>query len=177
MNEERRIYVASLTDYNAGILHGKWFDLDDFADLEGLQEAINVMLKESPIMKETGALAEEYVIYDHMGFHALIWEYMPLIEVWEIYSLLEEHADNEDALMAYVRWTGDTLADAVDNFEDCCQGEWDSEEAFVEDLLEDSGMLSELPDWAQQYFDMEKYTHDLFMTDYVYIDGFVFRNC
>ena len=177
MSEKRRIYVASLTDYNSSILHGKWLALDDFTDLEDLQEAVNAMLKESPTMKETGALAEEYVIHDHEGFHGLIGEYTPLAEVWEIHSLLEEHSDNEDALMAYVSWTGDTLADAVDRFENCYQGEWDSEEAFVEDLLDDSGMLSELPEWARPYFDVEKFTSDLFMTDYVYTDGFVFRNC
>jgi len=176
MYKERRIYVTSLTDYNSGILHGKWFDLDDYADLEALQEAVNAMLKESPTMKETGALAEEYAIHDHEGFYDLIGEYSSLSDVWEIHSLLEEHADNEDALIAYVSWTGDTLADAVDRFEDCCQGEWDSEEAFIEDLLDDSGMLSELPEWARPYFDVEKFTSDLFMTDYVYIDGFVFRN-
>lgn len=27
-----RIYVASLSDYNASVLHGAWFDLDDFTD-------------------------------------------------------------------------------------------------------------------------------------------------
>ncbi|WP_298993213.1 antirestriction protein ArdA [uncultured Desulfovibrio sp.] len=176
MSEERRIYVASLTDYNSGILHGKWLTLDDFTDLEDLQEAVDNMLKESPIMKETGALAEECAIHDHEGFHGLIEEYSSLSDVWEIHALLEEHTDNENALIAYVNWVGGTLADAVNRFDACYEGEWESEEAFAENLLEDTGVLSSLPDWAQQYFDMKKYSRDLFMTDYVYTDGFVFRN-
>ena len=177
MSEERRIYVASLADYNSGILHGKWLDLDDFADLEGLQEAVKAMLKESPIMKETGELAEEYAIHDHEGFHGLIEEYTPLAEVWEIHSLLEEHADNEDALLAYVDTFGGSLADAVGGLDDCYEGEWDSEEAFADNLLEDTGMLSSVPEWAQPYFDVSAFARDLFMTDYVYTDGHVFRNC
>lgn len=176
MSEERRIYVASLTDYNSGILHGKWLALDDFADLEALQEAVDNMLKESPTMKETGALAEEYAIHDHEGFHGLIEEYSSLSDVWEIYSLLEEHSENEDALVAYMSWTGDTLAEAVERFEDCYEGEWDSEEAFADNLLEDTGMLSSVPEWAQPYFDVSAFARDLFMTDYVYTDGHVFRN-
>lgn len=177
MSEERRIYVASLSDYNSGILHGKWLDLTDFADLEDLQEAVNAMLKESPTMKETGALAEEYAIHDHEGFHNLIGEYTPLAEVWEIHSLLEEHADNEEALLAYADYTGYSLFDAADYFESRYAGEWGSEEEFAEDMLEDSGMLSELPEWARPYFDIERYTRDLFIEAYVFVNGFVFSNC
>jgi hypothetical protein len=39
-----RIYVASLSDYNAIILCGEWFDLDAY-DAEELLGAIHAMLK------------------------------------------------------------------------------------------------------------------------------------
>lgn len=35
-----RMYVACLASYNNGVLHGEWFDLEDFEDAVGLQEAI-----------------------------------------------------------------------------------------------------------------------------------------
>lgn len=38
-----RIYVASLSDYNAGELHGIWIDVDQM-DAEDMQEEINKML-------------------------------------------------------------------------------------------------------------------------------------
>lgn len=39
-----RIYVASLSDYNAGILHGTWIDFDQLTDLDDLRAAIAAML-------------------------------------------------------------------------------------------------------------------------------------
>lgn len=35
-----RIYVACLASYNNGVLHGAWFDLEDFADAEELHEEV-----------------------------------------------------------------------------------------------------------------------------------------
>lgn len=35
-----RIYVACLASYNAGRLHGKWFDLEDYGDADDLQDAV-----------------------------------------------------------------------------------------------------------------------------------------
>ena len=46
-----RIYVASLSDYNAGILHGTWIDFDQLTDLDDLRAAIATMLATSPTAK------------------------------------------------------------------------------------------------------------------------------
>ena len=47
-----RIYVASLADYNAGRLHGRWIDADQ--PIEVIREEIAEMLTESkePIAEE-----------------------------------------------------------------------------------------------------------------------------
>ena len=54
MSDEFRIYVASLTDYNAGILHGAWLDFDDFESADEVKEAIDDMLKASPTALVSG---------------------------------------------------------------------------------------------------------------------------
>ncbi|WP_435634328.1 antirestriction protein ArdA [Pseudomonas solani] len=36
-----RMYVACLASYNNGVLHGEWFDLEDYVDAADLQAAIN----------------------------------------------------------------------------------------------------------------------------------------
>jgi len=56
-----RIYVASLSDYNAGRLHGGWFDAD--REPEKLEKEIGFMLACSPEL-----IAEEWAIHDHEGF-------------------------------------------------------------------------------------------------------------
>src|ERR1700722_1252880 len=56
-----RIYVASLSDYNAGRLHGEW--LDAAQDPEAILAGISAMLAASP---EPGA--EEWAIHDYEQF-------------------------------------------------------------------------------------------------------------
>lgn len=56
-----RIYVASLSDYNAGRLHGAWIDADQEA--EELHGAVAKMLAAS---REPGA--EEWAIHDYQDF-------------------------------------------------------------------------------------------------------------
>jgi UDP:flavonoid glycosyltransferase YjiC (YdhE family) len=46
-----QIYVASLSDYNAGILHGKWIELEGKTTDE-IQKEIEQILAESPLRQE-----------------------------------------------------------------------------------------------------------------------------
>ena len=55
-----RIYVASLSDYNTGRLHGRWIDASQPAD--AIREEIALMLAES---KEP--IAKEWAIHDYGG--------------------------------------------------------------------------------------------------------------
>ena len=41
-----RIYVASLTDYNAGDLEGTWIDLEDMSDGEDVMTTISEFLED-----------------------------------------------------------------------------------------------------------------------------------
>ena len=43
--DQYQIYVASLSDYNAGILHGKWITIED-KDIDDIQDEINQILAE-----------------------------------------------------------------------------------------------------------------------------------
>src|SRR5713226_1168914 len=70
-----RIYVASLSDYNAGRLHGAWIDVDQ--DDEQIWEELNAMLARSP-----EPMAEEFAIHDYDGFGPLqLGEYERIDEV------------------------------------------------------------------------------------------------
>ena len=54
--ESPRIYVASLSDYNAGRLHGRWIDATQSADT--IREELSQMLAESQ-----EPIAEEWAIH------------------------------------------------------------------------------------------------------------------
>ena len=49
---------------------------------------------------------------------------------------------------------------------------YDDEEDFAYRIVEE---CYDLPEFAKTYFDYEKFARDLFMCDYWFDDGFVFR--
>lgn len=61
---EPRIYVASLSDYNNGYLHGRWIRATQTS--EHIYDEIQQMLATSP-----SPSAEEWAIHDHEGFATL----------------------------------------------------------------------------------------------------------
>jgi len=74
----------------------------------------------------------------------------------------------------YYKW--EEWQDWISDFEDAYSGEWNSEQEFAEDLAINTGLLDGVPDHIQIYFDWEKWTRDLFMTDYWSYDAYIFRN-
>lgn len=60
------IYVGSLLDYNAGLLHGEWID----ATLPPSRVLARIadLLARSPTTRRTGEPAEEWAILDSEGF-------------------------------------------------------------------------------------------------------------
>lgn len=152
-----RIYVASLSDYNAGRLHGEWIDAAQ--ELEDLEESVQAMLARSPTPG-----AEEYAIHDYEGFGPLhIDESLPLSSVARLAAGIEEHG------AAFSAWahTLDSvhLGDYLDRFDGFYVGTFESATQFAEHELEAWGIdLDEIgPEPLRPYirFDMEAYARDL----------------
>ena len=164
-----RIYVASLSDYNAGRYHGIWIDLEECNfDPDIVQEKIDKMLEDS---KEE--VAEEWAIHDYeMPFP--VDEATNLETLCEIAEKVDEHGE---AFAAYVKYVGIEYLDP-EEFEEKYQGEFDSQEDFAESLFNQSFRV---PESIQNYIDYEKYAHDLFSDEFFSIDSknhtvFVFSN-
>jgi antirestriction protein len=67
----------------------------------------------------------------------------------------------------------------LEEVEEAYQGEFDNMTRFAEQLVDDCGMLSEMPDNLQMYFDYEKFGRDLVWSGDYWFDednGFVFRS-
>ena len=134
-----RVYVACLASYNAGRLHGAWFDLDDWQDADDLSEAVkekvlltspypNVMVEciacggdginpneSDSICKTchgTGEVlsAEETAIHDFEGFpDGSVGEYTSFDKLYEIRERIAE-AEEE---------FGDDGQEILEAFEHC----------------------------------------------------------
>lgn len=94
-----RIYVASLSDYNAGRLHGVHIDLP--TDEDEVWEKIRKMLRESPEAKAGYGPAEEFAIHDYEGFHSYrIHEFESISSVVKIANFLDQFGEAGAAWLA-----------------------------------------------------------------------------
>jgi antirestriction protein len=147
-----RIYVASLSDYNNGILHGTWIDAT--SDIDTMQDDVAEMLRISPTAHRYGDPAEEWAIHDYEGFGELQLSEVDSIEyIARIASGIERHG------LAFAAWASEINSDPeqLDQFEERFQGEWESVEAYAENLLEEMGapkVIDEAPEWLQPYLDL-----------------------
>ncbi len=142
--EPPRIYVASLSDYNNGRLHGAW--LDAAQPVEKLHEQVHEMLERSP-----EPLAEEYAVHDYDGFRGYQpAEYDSLSRVSKIANGIVEHGP------AFGAWAEhcDEEDGQLDRFDEAYRGEWASLVGYVDELLDDLGasdVLEQVPAWLQPY--------------------------
>ncbi len=157
-----RLYVASLSDYVAGRLHGEWLDADQEPD--ELEAAIQQMLVRSPAAQE-GEAAEEWAIHDYEGFFGLrLDEYEDLRTVRRVARGIVEHGEVYALFAGYASLDDLDFLDAA--MHDSYLGAWDSMEAFAEHVVDDMGVeayIENAPDSYRRYLkvDTEQLAHDL----------------
>ncbi len=151
-----RIYVASLSDYNNGRLHGAWVDANQ--DFQAIWDDIGEMLAESRYDP-----AEEHAIHDSSGFGAYrVDEYESIEDVSRIGRGIAAHGLAYAAFAAHLdpaEW------DKLDDFDDHYRGQWASKAEYAEQLLDDIGIdLENLgPEMLQPYIsvDLDAFARDL----------------
>jgi antirestriction protein len=153
---EPRIYVASLSDYNAGRLHGKWMSANQTT--EDLEEEVQAMLA-----KSREPHAEEWAIHDYEGFGPLhLSEYESIVHVSALGRGIVEHGP---AFAHWAYYLGSAGWDDLERFEDAYLGNWASMEEYAEQLLDDLGIDVDALglDHLQSYisFDLESFARDL----------------
>ena len=168
---EAKVYVGTYAKYNNGSLSGAWLDLSDYSDKEEFYEACRELHKD-----EEDA---EYMFQD--------WENVPeglIDESWisenffALRDAVEDLSDTEqEAFFVWCNYKSHDLGeedadDLVRDFRDEYQGEYDDEEDFAYEIVEE---CYDLPEFAKTYFDYKQFARDLFMCDYWFDDGFVFR--
>jgi len=151
-----RIYVASLSDYNNGRLHGAWINADQ--DFEAIGDEVGEMLANSRYDP-----AEEYAIHDYEGFGAYrVSEYESLKDVARIGRGITEHGL---AYAAFAASLDPGEGRRLDDFEEQYRGHWGSTEEFAEELLRDMGIeLDDIgPEILQPYIrvDLEAFGRNL----------------
>lgn len=148
-----RIYVASLTDYNNGVLHGRWIEANE--DTDAMHTEVVAMLRSSPTARQYGEAAEEWAIHDYEGFGELrLAEYDSLSHIAKIAAGITLHG------LAFAAWAHHVNSDdeLLDQFEERYQGEWESATAYADDLLDQldaDRVVAETPEWLQPYLSID----------------------
>lgn len=157
-----QIYVASLSDYNAGLLHGAW--IEAAVEDEELWGSVNAMLAASPTAAHEGLPAEEWAIHDYQGFGSFhLNEYESLSTVASVARGIALHGQ------AFSAWAAEGLAapDELARFEESYLGEWSSAESYAESLIDDFGIMVQVervvPEGLRPYvvFDVAGFARDL----------------
>jgi antirestriction protein len=129
------IYVASLSDYGAGRLHGEWIELDADTEPRDVWQCIEAMLAAS-----LDPDAEDFAIHDYEGFGPMrLGEWDQVERVVFLARLIAEHG--ETAVGAFASdVVGENYDFTADDFCDAYRGEYDSPEEFAQELVIDAGL-------------------------------------
>ncbi|MDL2257101.1 antirestriction protein ArdA [Bacteroidales bacterium OttesenSCG-928-I14] len=169
---EARIYVGTYAKYNNGSIFGEWLDLSDYSDKEEFYDACRKLHsdEEDP----------EYMFQD--------WENIPealISESWisdNLFEIIEAISDlSESNQEAFFIWLDNgscnldrnDIHQLIDSFQDDYQGVYQTEEEYAYEVVE---QCYDLPEFALRYFDYDSFARDLFISDYWFEDGHVFRN-
>lgn len=186
---EPSVWIGCLACYNDGRLVGEWFPAESAGDVT-TQQVHDV--GNGPTVNAGGYVGmgwdesphEELWIFDHEGM-PIRGECSPMeAQKWgELIDSVDEW--QRSAFLAWVAngdycHGGDGMPD-VSDFEDSYAGEWDSFREYAENLADDIGLLSEVPDELAAYFDWDAWTRDLAF-DYSTATApnggvYVFRSC
>ncbi len=153
--DNAQVYIACLSAYNNGFLHGSWVDASE--GIEHVRECIKEILSSSPVAEE----CEEWAIHDFQGFgNYKVDEYHNLDELCEVAQFLKE-CDKFPAEV--VSWLIDDygIEGAKERMEDDYIGEFDSTGDLAYHYAEETGLLDGVHKSVAMYFDYEAFGRDL----------------
>ena len=148
MCEEIRIYIADLSAYNNGKLHGVWINATD--ELDDIQDQINDMLSKSP-----EGFAEEYAIHDYEGFSGYsLGEYEGIESAHNVACFIEEYPEIGGELLDHFSDIDEARKAADENYCGCYKSLAD----YAEELTDQT---TQIPESLTYYIDYEKMGRDM----------------
>jgi antirestriction protein len=169
VKSESRIFVTDYASYNEGsqFKHGHWIDLDQFSDVDELQEYL------SNHFKDAGISDPEIMITDFEGFpkkfYSESFDSSLMGELFEYFEIVD-NCHEPEAMAAFI----EVGYDASD-FDEAYAGKFDSDEDFAQDMADQLGSVDENAAWPNNCIDWEYAAREL-MYDYFEVDGYYFRS-
>ena len=143
-----KIYVGTYRKYNEGSIKGDWLDLTDYANkddfLEACAELHNDESDPELMFQDWEDIPVRFVGESHIDEKT--WDWLELSEdEREIVAIYMDEVDHDAP---------------VETALECYEGEHDSEEDWARDFWDHTGMVNEVPEFAQNYIDYEQFARD-----------------
>ena len=149
-----KICIANLNKYNKGLLVNKWIKLPV------TNEELDNVLKEIDINEND----DGYFIFDYESDidHLEVGAYDNIYNLNVIAATIENMDDSEREIYSALLHDGYNSIEAIDKIDDCiiyfgCY----TMEAVAEKYVEDTGILDQIPENLQYYFDYAAYGRDM----------------
>jgi antirestriction protein len=162
-----RIYVGTYNKYNQGSIDGEWVDLDDFGDYEDFMAYIAELHKDEE--------DPEFMFQD--------WEDIPDAFISESgldpkyfdYKDAMEESGEPEAFEVFISKVYDVdqstdWDEVLTSFQDSYQGQYDSEEDYTYNLIDDIGGVEALGEVYKDYIDEDMIIRDFKAEGYAAID-------
>lgn len=164
--DQPAIYCGTYKKYNEGSLFGAWLDLRTFDSYEEFMDVCHQLHADE---KDPEFMFQDYQCFPEYWYsESCMGE-----EVFnKIIAFIHLEDDRQKAFKAYVSATGN---DSISDFEEDYEGEYDSEEDFASYIVSESYDLERMMGNLAMYFDYKAFARDLFISDYIFEDGYVFR--
>lgn len=164
VNDTPAVYVGTYRKYNNGSLNGMWVDISSFdSHREFIEFCLNLHADEDD---------PELMFQDYENFPRELYSESCLDEdTFDTIIKYANHSDR-DAVDAFLSCYG--ISD-IDKFEEAYQGQFYSEEDFARHIVDECYDLDKMLGNLASYFDYDAFARDLFISDYYFDNGYVFR--
>ncbi len=167
------IYVGTFGKYSSGSIAGQWLNISDYESKTEFLQACKELHSD-----EADA---EFMFQDWENIpSAMICESWIDEKVFEFAAKIKELSDTEAAAFSVYldnigmyEYNSKDVEEIFEDFLEAYNGEFESEEDFAYYIVDEC--YSDIPEFAKRYFDYSAFARDLFIADYNFFDGFVFR--
>ena len=162
------VYVGTYSKYNDGNLFGMWVDLVKCGDYDTFMEVCHNLHADE---EDPELMYQDYECFPNA------WYSESGIDEDTFDKIIEYAELDEDDREAFEEFTDSFGNDSFDSFKERYMGKWDSEKDFAEHIVDECYNLDDMMGHLASYFDYEAFARDLFIDDYYFTDGYVFRRC
>ena len=165
------VYVGTYGKYNEGSIYGAWLNPGDYDTYEDFMKACGELHKDEPSGQR------EFMFQDYENLPRNLYSESYFSKAAFAYCKAYDEAADPDALEAYAElfeieedWDAD---DIFEDFNEKYRGEYEGYTDLAYAMVDELGLLNDMPSTLQNYFDYEAYGRDL-MFDFDECNGHYF---